>query len=76
MGFSIINHLFWGTPIYGNPHIVLICFNDFNGIGAAGGGQGRKSAKVLRSKVFQNMNEGGLMMVDKWSICGAPCLAP
>ena len=21
MGFSIINHLFWGTPIFGNTHI-------------------------------------------------------
>ena len=21
MGFSLINHPFWGTPIYGNPHI-------------------------------------------------------
>ena len=20
--FSIINHLFWGTPIYGNPHMM------------------------------------------------------
>ena len=23
MGFSTVNHLFWGTPIYGNPHF---CF--------------------------------------------------
>ena len=21
MGFSIINHLFWGTPIHGDPHL-------------------------------------------------------
>ena len=21
MGFSLINHLFWGTPIYGKPHM-------------------------------------------------------
>ena len=21
MGFSTINHPFWGSPIYGNPHI-------------------------------------------------------
>ena len=21
IGFSIINHPFWGTPIFGNPHI-------------------------------------------------------
>ena len=26
MGFSIINHPFWGTPIFGNPHIVSWCF--------------------------------------------------
>ena len=23
-GFSIINHPFWGTPIFGNPHILLL----------------------------------------------------
>ena len=23
IGFSIINHSFWGTPIFGNPHLVL-----------------------------------------------------
>jgi hypothetical protein len=23
MGFSLINHPFWGIPIYGNPHINL-----------------------------------------------------
>ena len=23
IGFSIINHPFWGTPIFGNTHIVL-----------------------------------------------------
>ena len=22
IGFSLINHPFWGTPIYGNPHII------------------------------------------------------
>ena len=22
IGFSIINHLFWGTPIFGNTHIL------------------------------------------------------
>ena len=22
IGFSIINHPFWGTPIFGNPHIL------------------------------------------------------
>ena len=22
IGFSIINHPFWGTPIFGNPHII------------------------------------------------------
>ena len=25
IGFSIINHPFWGTPIFGNPHIWLPC---------------------------------------------------
>ena len=24
IGFSIINHPFWGTPIFGNPHIIYI----------------------------------------------------
>ena len=24
MGFAIINHPFWGTPIFGNTHLVLI----------------------------------------------------
>ena len=23
IGFSLINHPFWGTPIYGNPHVLL-----------------------------------------------------
>ena len=23
--FSIINHPFWGTPIFGNTHIFVIC---------------------------------------------------
>ena len=23
IGFSIKNHSFWGTPIFGNPHLVL-----------------------------------------------------
>ena len=23
IGFSIINHLFWGTPIFGNTHIYI-----------------------------------------------------
>ena len=23
IGFSIINHPFWGTPIFGNPHLSL-----------------------------------------------------
>ena len=22
IGFSLINHPFWGTPIYGNPHVL------------------------------------------------------
>ena len=22
-GFSVVKHVFWGTPIYGNPHIHL-----------------------------------------------------
>ena len=24
IGFSIINHPFWGTPIFGNTHVVLV----------------------------------------------------
>ena len=27
IGFSIINHPFWGTPIFGNTHIVVFEFN-------------------------------------------------
>ena len=26
IGFSIINHTFWGTPIVGNTHIEVVCF--------------------------------------------------
>ena len=26
MGISIINHTFWGTPIFGNPHIYIYIF--------------------------------------------------
>ena len=26
IGISIINHPFWGTPTFGNPHIYLYCF--------------------------------------------------
>ena len=25
MGFSIINHPFWGTSIFGNTHMLIIC---------------------------------------------------
>ena len=25
VGFSIINHPFWGTPIFGNPHMLETC---------------------------------------------------
>ena len=25
IGFSIINHPFWGTPIFGNTHLALLC---------------------------------------------------
>ena len=28
LGFSIINHPFWGTPVFGNPHIDLLISND------------------------------------------------
>ena len=29
LGFSIINHPFWGTPIFGNTHIRLTMSFDF-----------------------------------------------
>ena len=29
IGFSIINHPFWGTPIFGNPHISIFAYDDF-----------------------------------------------
>ena len=28
VGFSLMNHPFWGTPIYGNPHMKL-CLIDY-----------------------------------------------
>jgi len=28
LGFSLINHPFWGTPIFGNPHILATGQND------------------------------------------------
>ena len=28
MGFSIINHPFWGTPIFGNIHIYIYLFQE------------------------------------------------
>ena len=27
IGFSIINHPFWGTPIFGNTHFHICCFD-------------------------------------------------
>ena len=32
IGFSIINHPFWGTPIFGNTHMEFHVF-DFMGFG-------------------------------------------
>ncbi len=29
IGFSIINHPFWGTPIFGNTNIVGFCLDGF-----------------------------------------------
>ena len=29
IGFSIINHPFWGTPIFGNTHIAIPHFGSF-----------------------------------------------
>ena len=30
IGFSIINHPFWGTPIFGNTHVIILsCFDFF-----------------------------------------------
>ena len=31
IGFSIINHPFWGTPIFGNTHILRDCEDPFMG---------------------------------------------
>ena len=28
IGFSIINHPFWGTPVFGNIHIKMLILND------------------------------------------------
>ena len=30
MGFSLINHLFWGTSIYGKPHIEELTLDDLH----------------------------------------------
>ena len=27
IGFSIINHPFWGIPIFGNTHMVMVVVN-------------------------------------------------
>ena len=35
IGFSIINHPFWGTPIFGNTHMNLVC--PFSGVFVCGG---------------------------------------
>ena len=29
IGFSIVNHSFWGTPIFGNIHITLRMLKDW-----------------------------------------------
>ena len=30
IGFSLINHPFWGTPIFGNTHIISLFIERFN----------------------------------------------
>ena len=32
LGFSVINHQFWGTHIYGNLHMAMVAAMDHEGI--------------------------------------------
>ena len=32
IGFSIINHPFWGTPIFGNTHVQALPFKQAKGV--------------------------------------------
>ena len=53
IGFSIINHRFWGTPIFGNTHMVT----------------GVWSSKTSRAGIYPNVDSGRLMYVthgDGW----------
>ena len=55
IGFSIINHPFWGTPIFGNPH--MICIDD---IFCAPTGRLAEEVAVLQQLnecIEQNANE-------------------
>ena len=31
MAFSLVNQLFWGSTIYGNPHVIIGILNILNG---------------------------------------------
>ena len=45
IGFSIINHPFWGTPIFGNTHIQVVP-------GRAGGGSFKRKKNHIAEKEF------------------------
>ena len=56
IGFSIINHPFWGTPIFGNTHIsyiylLLIGYIPFQTKGSFGGGK-KKQVGAHHPKTF------------------------
>lgn len=59
--FHEINHLFWDSPIYGNPHIDLIRFtgdSNFHVTLRGQRGQGRVKVQLLTSRpeLFKNLN--------------------
>ena len=58
IGFSIINHPFWGTPIFGNTHINI--FDDDGVFSCARNGQimpSTKTAKKSSSTLFLGRSE-------------------
>ena len=58
MGFSLINHLFWGTSIYGNPRVVTVTHRFLPGPFTMAGG-------VQQSPVDRFGGEPAMAMVVK-----------
>ena len=49
-GFSIVNHPFWGTPIFGNTHILLKSHTSHQPTNHCGGGGGGGGGNLGRAK--------------------------